>query len=105
MESLCNSDSSENIKEALTILGDKWSALILKQLHQNPYRYSQFEQQLEGISSRTLTKRLDMLLEKNVIKKTQIKDSAHHTYELTKKGYDLDEVIHAMALWGKQHHS
>lgn len=103
MNSMCTNDSSDHIKEALNILGDKWSALILKLLHEKPYRYAQFEEELEGISSRTLTQRLDMLLEKSVIQKAAIENSTRHSYELTKKGRDLDEIIHAMALWGKQH--
>ncbi len=102
MESLCKKDTPEHIKEALLILGDKWSALILKQLHHSPHRYSEMEEKLSGISSRTLAKRLDMLIEKDIIQKSTFNSAKHHVYELTKKGRAMDEIIHAMAQWGKK---
>jgi len=60
------------------------------------------EEKLEGISTRTLAKRLDMLLEKNIIQKNQIDSSNHYIYELAPKGKAMDEIIHAMALWGRK---
>lgn len=97
MDSMCPRDSCDNIKEALSVLGDKWSALLLRLLHDKPYRFCQLEDQLEGISTRTLTNKLDMLLDKQIIQKTKSKECSAHFYELTVKGSALDEVIHAMA--------
>ncbi len=102
MDSKCDRDSPEHVKEALIILGDKWSALILKLLHHSPLRYSEIEEKLDGISSRTLAKRLDMLLEKDIIQKKQMDSYSHHLYELAPKGRAMDEIIHTMALWGRK---
>lgn len=102
MDYNCENDAPEHIKEALFILGDKWSALILKLLYHRPKRYSEMEEELIGISSRTLAKRLEMLIEKGIIQKSSIINTTHSVYELTKKGRAMDEIIHAMAQWGKK---
>lgn len=103
MTSLCNQDQPENIESALIILGDKWSALILRLLHEKPQRFKDFERLLE-ISPRTLSQRLDRLQEEGVIKKRTCESSpGYYEYHITKKGLELDPIIHAMALWGEKY--
>jgi DNA-binding HxlR family transcriptional regulator len=94
------------IQAALRILGDKWSPLLIGQLVESPMTYKDLELMLGGISSRTLSARLDELLEAGIIKKTRY--CAHpprYTYSLTKKGEGLRSILLHMAEWGEQHHT
>jgi DNA-binding HxlR family transcriptional regulator len=47
------------VAAALAILGNKWTALIVKELSEGCARFSSLEQALPGISPRTLSQRLD----------------------------------------------
>lgn len=106
MTTLCNNDEPQAVQSALAILGDKWSALILRMLHEGPKRFKDFEQNLDGMSPRTLSQRLDKLVCGGIIQKHTCPASpGYFEYSLTQKGADLDPIIHAMALWGKKHAS
>jgi DNA-binding HxlR family transcriptional regulator len=104
MTPLCDKDNPDNVHSALAVLGDKWSALILKLLHEGPKRFKDFESALDGISPRTLSQRLDRLLEQQIICQETCPDSPGYCeYVLTDKGKALDPVIHAMAKWGHRY--
>lgn len=103
MTSFCDYDRPENIESALTILGDKWTALILHLLHDKPRRFKDFETLLD-ISPRTLSQRLDHLQSEGVINKKVCPQSpGYFEYEISQKGLDLDPIIHQMAMWGDKH--
>jgi DNA-binding HxlR family transcriptional regulator len=93
------------IDKALAILGDKWSARILKELHDNgPRRFSDIASALPGLSPRTLSQRLDALASEGVIQRNEY--CAHPVrcdYQLTDMGHDLVSVLQAMADWGKKY--
>ncbi len=104
MTNLCKNDGSDSIKTALKILGDKYSALMIKFMHEKPQRFKDFEQNIPGISPRTLSQRLAMLETSGIISKHVCPDSpGRNQYELTQAGQDLDQVIHCMANWGEKH--
>ena len=100
----CSKDGPEFVKQTLAIVGDKWSALILRMLHAGPQRFTDLEKSREGISPRTLSQRLEMLATEKIIEKQDLPDSGFHSYCLTQKGVDLDEVIYSMAQWGKKYY-
>lgn len=92
------------IAKALAIVGNKWTALILKELTDGPKRFCDFEAALKGISPRTLSQRLDDLEANNAIdKKPYSKTPPRMEYSLTKKGADLIPVLRQMADWGTKY--
>ncbi len=94
------------IQAALEILGDKWSPLLLGQLVSGQKTFGELELMLTGISPRTLSARLEKLLDQEIIKKNQY--NAHpprYKYELTEKGTGLQEVLLKMADWGEKYHN
>jgi DNA-binding HxlR family transcriptional regulator len=94
------------IQQALSILGDKWTGLILRDLFDGPKRFSQLEKSLSGISPRTLSQRLDMLEAEVIVKKTISGEPTLHTeYSLTQKGQDCSEILKQMAAWGAKYGS
>lgn len=92
------------IQSALAILGDKWTGLIIRDLSECPARFSSLETSLAGISPRTLSQRLNKLEDEKIInKRLYCQHPPRHTYQLTKKGQELQAILVAMATWGTRH--
>lgn len=93
------------IKSALTIMGDKWTPLILTELTESPVKFSELETKLDHISPRTLSQRLDMLMDHGIIIKNEYCERPpRYKYVLTKKGKELKGVLLAMAEWGNKYY-
>ena len=93
------------MQAALSILGDKWTALLLGQLVSGQKTFGELELMLTGISPRTLSARLTKLEHEGIIKKNQY--NAHpprFKYDLTAKGKGLQEILQSMANWGEKYH-
>ena len=89
---------------AMTIIGNKWTALILRDLAQQPQRFSELERSIHGINPRTLSQRLDCLEQQTII--VRHPEPSHQpcvTYSLTKKGKDLIPILEQMAIWGTKY--
>jgi DNA-binding HxlR family transcriptional regulator len=93
------------IKTALTIFGDKWTPLLVRDLYAKPCTFSELEENLSGISPRTLSQRLSKLEENGIIVKTMYCERPpRHNYSLTKKGEELHTILQAMADWGAKYY-
>lgn len=98
--------SYNEFRTALKIIGDKWSALILLALFQskNPLRFTEIELECPGLSPRTLSQRLRMLVSAELITKKQYKEFPPRTeYELTKKAHELKVAIIELKKWAKKY--
>jgi DNA-binding HxlR family transcriptional regulator len=94
------------IASAMQVIGNKWTALLLRDLFTGPKRFSELERSLTGISPRTLSQRLDDLERHEIIsKKSYIEAPPHTEYALTKKGRDLVPVLQQMAAWGTKYYN
>ena len=92
------------VANALTILGNKWTALLLRDLAEGPKRFCEFERSLQGISPRTLSQRLDDLECHGIVtKKSFAEVPPRIEYTLTQKGKDLIPVLQQMAAWGTKY--
>lgn len=89
------------IASALGVFGDKWTALIIRDLYEADRRFSELEKSLEGISPRTLSQRLVRLESEGIIEKPEGKN----TYSLTQKGRDCSDLLKQMAAWGEKYTS
>ncbi len=98
---------SENcpVARTLTIIGARWTALILRDLLlHGARRFQDFQVSLEGIAPTTLSDRLKTLEQHNIIERrfyTQHPPRAE--YILTPKGRDLGPVVRAMRDWGNKY--
>jgi DNA-binding HxlR family transcriptional regulator len=93
------------IATAMEIIGSKWTALILRDLHEGPKRFGELERSLEGISPRTLSQRLDDLEQCHILTKEVFNEVPPRTeYTLTQKGRDLVPVLQQMASWGDKYY-
>jgi len=83
------------------LIGSKWTALIVHDLSEGPRRFSQLEHACHGISPRTLSERLHMLEEEEIVARRSYPESPPRVeYELTQKGRDLLPIIEAMSKFG-----
>jgi len=86
---------------ALSLVGERWSLLIVRDLLHGPKRYTDLAQSLPGIGTNILAARLRDLEEGGVVTKRKLPPPAASTvYELTEYGHQLREAMYAFARWG-----
>lgn len=92
------------IAGAMEIIGNKWTALILRDLFAGPKRFCELERSVGKINPRTLSQRLDDLEAHGIISRRSY-DSAppRIEYSLTAKGADLLPILQQMAAWGTKY--
>ncbi len=94
------------ISAAAEILGQKWTALILRDLHSEPKGFCELERTVEGINPRTLSQRLDELEKHGIIQKKSCAGAPNRCeYSLSQKGQDLVPILRHMAAWGEKYPS
>jgi DNA-binding HxlR family transcriptional regulator len=99
------------IAGAMEIIGNKWTALLLRDLASGPKRFGELEKSLQGgraataISPRTLSQRLDDLESHGVITRAVFHEVPPRCeYALTDKGEDLIPILKQMAVWGEKYY-
>ncbi len=93
------------IAGAMEIIGNKWAALILRDLTTGPKRFSELEKSVGNINPRTLSARLDDLQDHAIItRKSFAEVPPRCEYTLTGKGRDLIPVLEQMAAWGDKYY-
>jgi DNA-binding HxlR family transcriptional regulator len=86
---------------ALSLVGERWSLLIVRELLQGPKRYTDLANGLPGIGTNILAARLRELEDCGVVHKRKLPPPAASTvYELTEYGFELREAMYALARWG-----
>jgi len=94
------------IASAMEIIGNKWTALILRDLASGPKRFSELEKSVGSINPRTLSQRLDDLERCAILTKQSFHEVPPRIeYTLTQKGKDLIPVLKQMAEWGTKYYS
>ncbi|WP_298297863.1 winged helix-turn-helix transcriptional regulator [uncultured Litoreibacter sp.] len=89
------------IARALDRIGDRWTLLILRDLHAGPARFSDLQRGLTGIAANLLTERLAKLVGDGLASKA---DAGHGAtvYELTDHGKRTADIILELAMFGAQ---
>ena len=91
-------DMNCSVAQALEVLGDWWTLLIVRDAFFGSTRFVDFERNL-GIAKNILSARLDHLVEHGVMRREPAPGSKRHTYHLTPMGKDLLTVITALREW------
>ena len=95
---------SRCINQALAVLGDKWTPLLVRELTRCPQTFSDLESALSGISPRTLSQRLNMLVAEGIVHKDMYcMHPPRYNYALTQKGQDLQSILRDMANWSEKY--
>lgn len=92
------------VTDAIQVLAGKWKFAILISLSFGNKRFSEIAKDIPKITDRMLSKELRDLEMNQLIQRT-VYDTVPVTVEYSKTEYgdSLDEVIQALAKWGKQH--
>ncbi len=96
------SDMDCSLAQALDVIGEWWSMLIVRDffLGNGVRRFEQLRDSL-GISRNILTERLKTLTEAGVIERVPLQEGGKRcAYQLTTKGLDLMPTLVAMLQWG-----
>lgn len=92
------------VARTANLIGDTWSLLIVRDLFSGPQRFGELASSLEGVSSRTLTKKLQFLEEHGIIERTEYSEVPPRVeYSLTKKGTELSAIIEDLRKFGEKH--
>lgn len=88
---------------AFSLLGKKWTGLILKVLMNGPKRFSDIKLVIPELSDKMLTERfkeleLNGIVKRNVYAETPVRIE----YELTEKGNDLEKVMDSIQSWASK---
>ncbi len=86
------------------LIGDSVILIILRELFKGPKRFGDFDTALSGVSTRTLTDKLKLLEEKEIVSREEIVGRPVRVeYKLTKKGKGLHDIYEAMRTYGEDY--
>ena len=89
------------IAQALEIIGDRWTLLIIRDLLAGTRHFNELERGLPGISRGLLADRLRRLQQMDIVEKQEISKGRRTTeYLLTEAGRELQEVMDSLLSWG-----
>jgi DNA-binding HxlR family transcriptional regulator len=94
-----------SLAQALEVVGDWWSPLIIRDLFIGLHRFDELVEDL-GISRNMLTDRLKTLVAGGVIETTQYSEHARRVeYTLTASGREFACILMTLTAWGDRWHT
>lgn len=91
-----------SVARALSVVGDRWTLLILRDAFLGTRRFDQFQKQL-GVTRHRLSERLSRLVEQGIlVKKPYQQRPVRYEYRLTRKGLALYPVLLSLSMWGDE---
>ncbi|MBI4971257.1 MAG: helix-turn-helix transcriptional regulator [Candidatus Omnitrophica bacterium] len=89
------------VANALDVLGDRWTLLVIRDLFMNKHEYHEFLSGPEGIATNILSDRLKRLTSTGIIDLMRHpKHKNKKLYYLTQAGKDLLPILVELILWG-----
>ena len=91
-----------SVARALSVVGERWTMLIIRDAFLGTRRFDQFQGNL-GITRHRLSERLGKLVDAGVLVKVPYSERPlRHEYRLTRKGLGLYPVLLTLARWGDE---
>lgn len=91
------------LPEALEVMGERWSFMILRASFNSVYHFEDFLSEL-GIARNILSNRLAKLVEHGILDRLPCpEDRRRVEYRLTEKGMDLLPAMIALRQWGQKY--
>lgn len=89
------------IARTVSLIGDRWTPLIVRDLAAGCLRFGELQRSLSGISPKTLSDRLRRLEDAEVIRRACYAEMPPRVeYSLTEKGHALLAVVESMRDFG-----
>jgi DNA-binding HxlR family transcriptional regulator len=96
------SEMNCGVAQALEVLGDWWTLMIVRDAFFGAHRFGEFERSL-GIAKNVLSTRLQHLVDHGVFRLVDVgTDGQHFEYHLTEKGEALLPVLTALREWSDE---
>jgi DNA-binding HxlR family transcriptional regulator len=99
--------SNCTIAATLSVLGEKWTLLIIRESFYGATRFEQFQSVL-GCPRNLLSERLSKLVDEGIFERSEYREPgsrARHEYRLTEPGRELMPILVAFMPWGDRHRS
>ncbi|MEM6486071.1 MAG: helix-turn-helix domain-containing protein [Pseudomonadota bacterium] len=91
-----------SVARALSVVGERWTLLILRDAFLGVRRFERFQESL-GITRHRLSERLGKLVEQGVLTRVRYCDKpVRYEYRLTRKGLALYPVLMTLGRWGDE---
>ncbi len=91
-------------QQALAMLADRWTFLIIREAYSGVHRYGQLQRNL-GIARNVLAERLSKLVEHGLLERVRYRTEPEwFEYRLTERGLDLYPAILAFFRWADTHY-
>lgn len=92
-----------SVAAALSVVGERWALLVVRELLFGPKRFSDLSRGLPGMSQNVLSQRLRDLEGAGVVRRVRLGPPASiQVYELTARGQRLEPVLLALSQWGSR---
>jgi DNA-binding HxlR family transcriptional regulator len=94
-----------NIAAALTVVGEKWTFLVLREAFNGIRRFDDMQRRT-GAPRQVLSSRLARLVAEGILRKAPYQEAGQRPrqeYRLTEKGIELFPVIAALLAWGDKY--
>lgn len=92
------------VETTLTLIGDKWKVLILRDLMPGPKRFGELKKSIGHVSQKVLTAQLRDMEENGLLhRRTYAEVPPRVEYSLTDLGRSLKPVLDALQEWGARY--
>ncbi len=92
-----------SIARPLSILGERWTILVLREISLGNRRFDEIQTEL-GVATNVLSARLATLVDEGILEKRAYSERPERfEYRLTAKGGDLQPILLAFLRWGDQY--
>lgn len=92
------------VETTLTLIGDKWKVLILRDLITGTKRYGELKKSVGNVSPKVLTAQLRDMEESGLVsRKVYAEVPPRVEYSLTELGQSLKPILDAMQQWGEEY--
>jgi len=93
-------DLTCSVARALSVVGDRWTMLVLRDAFLGVRRFEQFQRDL-GTTRHRLADRLQKLVKNGILERVRYQERPQRfEYRLTEKGRDLYPIIVSLTRWG-----
>ena len=94
------------VETTLTLIGDKWKVLILRDLLSGTKRFGELKKSIGNVSQKVLTAQLRAMEDSGLLTRTVYAEVPPRVeYTLTELGQSLRPILDAMWNWGEQYKS
>jgi site-specific recombinase, phage integrase family len=94
------------VETTLTLIGDKWKVLILRDLLPGTKRFGELKKSIGNVSQKVLTAQLRDMEQNGLInRKVYAEVPPRVEYSLTELGMSLKPVLDALWNWGEEYKS